>query len=90
MENQLIDVLGWIGQLSLTVCAFPQVIKSIKDGHSNGVSWGTLILWFFGEVLSCSYVIFLGKWPLIINYVFNVLAIPIIIWYKMKTRKTPP
>jgi uncharacterized protein with PQ loop repeat len=89
MESQLIDVLGWIGQLSLTICAFPQVIKSIKNGHSEGVSWGTLILWFVGEVLSCLYVIFLGKWPLI-NYVLNVLAIPIIIWYKIMPRKTLP
>lgn len=89
MENQLMEVLGWVGQLSLTICALPQVIKTIREGHSKGVSWGTLILWFVGEVFSCLYVIFLGKWPLIINYFLNVLVIPIIIWYKVKPRTLP-
>lgn len=83
----MMDALGWIGSFLFAVCAIPQAYKSYKDGHSDGLGWGFLLMWFFGEVLCLIYATGLGAWPLVGNYVFNFLALLVILYYKI-WRKT--
>lgn len=80
----MIETLGWIGCVLLALCGIPQAIKSIKDKHSRGISWSFILMWTLGEVLVLGYTIALGNWPLIVNYVANVLSCGVILFYKIK------
>lgn len=82
-----IDTLGWLGAVAFAVCAIPQAYKSWKGGHSDGISWGFLGLWTFGEICTLIYTIPKGLVPLIFNYLGNLLFLAVIIKYKVRPRK---
>lgn len=80
------ELLGWTGGLLLAVCAVPQAYLSLKQGHSEGVALGMLILWLSGEILTLLYVLPKMDWPLIVNYAANILCIGVICWYRFFPR----
>jgi uncharacterized protein with PQ loop repeat len=83
------ELFGWLGSFCLAICALPQAIKSIRDGHSNGLSYGLLILWFAGEVFTLLYICrSIHSLPLLLNYISNILFLLIIFKYKIFPRKT--
>jgi uncharacterized protein with PQ loop repeat len=88
----MIEFVGWLGSLCFAVCALPQVIQTVKEKNADGISHGLFWLWFFGEIFTIIYVWF-DKYslPLIVNYVFNLILLSIIGYYKYlygKVRKT--
>lgn len=82
-----LELIGWIGGILLAICGIPQAYKSLKQGHSTGISASFLWLWFWGEVLVLIYVVPQLLYPLIFNYLFNIMIIGIILWYKYIPRK---
>lgn len=81
-------ILGWIGSICLAICALPQAILSIKNGHSKGISLGLLILWFIGEICTLLYIIdSINSLPLLLNYILNILFLLIIFKYRFFPRK---
>lgn len=83
----MLELIGWIGSIAFAICALPQAYQSYKDGHSNGVTWGLIVLWWIGEWCSLIYVIPMMKWPLIANYVGNIVFVGIITYYKIWKRR---
>lgn len=77
-----LDRIGWIGSICFAICGLPQAIASWQQGHSDGISWLFLGLWFTGEVLTLIYVMPKRQWPLIFNYVCNLVFIAIVMYYK--------
>lgn len=71
------DIAGWIGAFLLATCGFPQLLKSIRSTKTTiGLSLSFLYLWLTGEILVLWYAIFRApKWPLILNYSFNIVII---------------
>jgi len=82
----ILENLAWIGSLLLAFCSVPQAIKSIYDGHSDGLSWGFILMWFLGEIFTVGYVIAENATPLILNYTANILFLLVIIKYKIWKR----
>ena len=81
----MIEAIGWVGAACFAVCALPQAIKSYKEKSSKGISLLFLFLWVVGEVLTLIYILKTSKqWPLIINYVFNLMCLVVIIYYYFK------
>ena len=62
------EIFGWLGSLLLALCGVPQAIQSYKDKHSDGISWGFLLLWAFGELFAMVYVGEKVDLPLLLNY----------------------
>ena len=83
-----LELIGWIGSIAFAICGAPQAYRSYKDKHSDGVSWGLLNLWMVGELCTLAYVIPKGHWPLIFNYLGNIVFVSIILYYKIKTLYT--
>jgi uncharacterized protein with PQ loop repeat len=86
------EFIGWLGSFCFAICALPQVIDTVKKKHADGFSHGLFWLWLFGEIFTIIYVWF-EKYsvPLIVNYIFNLVLLSIIGYYKYfygKTRKT--
>lgn len=76
--------MGWASTLCFSLCAIPQAWTSYKQKHSDGVSWGLLVLWLLGEIFATIYVLPKKDAPLLVNYAFNMMFIVVIIYYKIK------
>ena len=78
------ELVGWSGALCLAICCAPQSWQSWKEKHSDGINIWLLWLWGVGEVLTLIYVAEkpIPDWPLIFNYMTNIVLLGIIGWYK--------
>lgn len=36
--------IGWIGSILFALCGLPQAIHSMRHGHSDGLTWGFLVV----------------------------------------------
>ena len=82
----MLETIGYIGAACFALSAVPQAYKSFKEGHSKGVSWGLLILWSLGEICLLIYTLPKQDYPLIVNYVSNLILLIVILKYKFKPR----
>lgn len=81
----LVELTGWIGVILLTVCGFPQLYKLYKFKKTDGLSLLMLLLWWFGEILTCVYVFLQSpEPPLLFNYMVNILVVFLIIFLYVK------
>ena len=80
----IFQICGWLGSICLAFCGLPQAWQSYKDKHSDGISWGFLLLWSFGEIFALAYVYDKLDLPLLLNYATNIFILVIIIYYKVK------
>lgn len=78
--------IGWLGSLCFAICGAPQALRSIRDGHSDGLSWGFLLLWFFGELFTLIYVLGHLDYPLLANYTCNLVCLSVVLKYKLRPR----
>lgn len=83
MRAKLLELTGWIGSIAFALSAAPQALKSIQDGHSDGIAGGMLTLWCIGEICSLVYVWPKKHVPLIANYILNFIFLCVIIYYKL-------
>jgi len=81
------ELIGYIGSIMLAFCGLPQAIESFKTKSSEGLTWGFLALWFFGEILTFAYVLPKMDLPLLINYSANIIFLLIILYYKINPKK---
>jgi uncharacterized protein with PQ loop repeat len=77
------EIIGWIGSILLAFCGLPQAIESYRTKSSDGLTWGLLLMWFWGEIFTIIYIIPKWHWPLIFNYTANIIFLVIIIYYKL-------
>lgn len=84
---ELIPILGWLGSILFALCGVPQAIKAYREKHARGLDWTFLMMWLFGELFCIIYAVDLKAWPLVFNYVFNLLSLFVILIYKVKDRK---
>lgn len=83
------EMLGYIGAGLLAICAFPQMLKSIIDGHARGVSHLFLWFWYLGEIfmtIFCYSSLPITS-PLMLNYIANTIMLTVIVKYKYLERK---
>jgi uncharacterized protein with PQ loop repeat len=87
MIEVISEVLGWIGAACFSVCAIPQALHCYRTKSAAGLSRLTLGLWLTGEISLLGYTL-LGPFSLqlLVNYVFNLLCLCVIIYYKIKER----
>lgn len=82
------DIIGWSGSVFLAICGAPQALKSIREGHSRGVSASFLMLWLGGELCylySTAAKFGLVSW-LVFNYVGNIVFVLVIIYFALFPR----
>jgi uncharacterized protein with PQ loop repeat len=79
-------MIGMIGNLCLTFCAVPELIRTIKDRRCH-IGWGFLSMWLIGEILCFFYGWELMELPLIINYSFNLIVASVMIIFKISGKK---
>lgn len=80
------EIMGWLGSICLAICGLPQAWQSYKDKNSDGISWGFILLWAFGEVFALAYVYDKLDLPLVLNYSTNILILGVILYFKIKPK----
>ena len=81
-------MLGYIGNILLSVCALPLAISAISRGYDKTPRL-FLILWFMGEILACLDAIYnVGfYYPIFVNYGCNIVILLIIFKYHFWPRE---
>ena len=80
------EIIGWIGSALFALCGLPQAVQSTREGHSHGLSWLFLLMWFWGEIFTLCYVWPKMDYPLLANYFVNMVFVVIILFYKIFPR----
>jgi len=81
------ETIGYIGSILLAICGLPQAIESYKTKSSEGLTWGFILLWFFGEIFTFAYILPKMDLPLLINYSVNIIFLIIILYFKIFPKK---
>lgn len=84
-----IETVGYIGAALLAVCALPQMIMAIRNGHLRGFSSLTLLSWYIGEILMLYFLVNTvgASGPLFWNYFANIVMLTVMVKYKYWERK---
>lgn len=77
------DVVGLVGSICFAICGVPAALDAWRR-KGCCYPWSFLLLWLVGEVLTSAYVLYLGNWILMINYVVNLICLLVIIRYNRK------
>jgi uncharacterized protein with PQ loop repeat len=80
-------LIAWIGAFFLALCGLPQAALCWKNGNARGMDPYFLAMWLMGELLMFAYVVYLGDWPLTVNYGLNLVVLLVIWRYKIWPRK---
>ena len=85
------SVSGWIGSILLGLCGVPQAYRSFKEGHSDGLSTTSILMWTFGE-LFVTYAVFTDTHSpyLLFNYGLNIFLLLVMCRYKFFPRRSFP
>ena len=71
----MIEIIGYLGALLLTISAVPQLVKTLKSKKADDLSISMLLFWSIGCFLMFVYVLLTsGSLPLLLNYLFNTLV----------------
>lgn len=84
------EAIGYAGAILLAICALPQMIMSILDGHSRGLSHMFLMSWYIGEIFMLAFTLSITgpTGPLFYNYAINTLMLTVIVKYKYLPRSS--
>lgn len=77
------DLIGSLGHILLAVCGVPAAIETLRKKYTP-VPWSLLIPWGLGEVLALMHAIYYSFTPTYVNYITNIVAIGIMVYYKLK------
>lgn len=72
--NNLMTIVGVIGAGAFAVCTLPQLIKSIQQKSTSGISMLFIVLSIIGNIFSAAYVFYTNvcngsyQYPLYANY----------------------
>ncbi len=81
------QIIGYAAMLCLASATLPQVYKTIKEGHSNGMAGGYIVLLLSGFSLMSTYLLLTKPvWPVLLNYLINITMMLTIGYYKLFPR----
>lgn len=79
-SEQTFKFIGWFGNIILSIGVIPQVYQTFTTHDVDSFSWSFLLMWAFGVLFTFIYIIqdnYMVKkyqWPLLLNYLVNILA----------------
>ena len=82
----MIETIGWLGGFFFAICGIPQAWGCYKAKNADGLTHGFLWSWVLGEVFTLFYILAQDNLllPLVANYIFNLLSLLIIMYYKYR------
>jgi uncharacterized protein with PQ loop repeat len=90
MNTVWIEILAWLSNGAFSIAAIPQLYKTVKDGHADGLTWSFLCLWLLGESGSAVCLVNKHMPAFLCSYILNIFFILVILLYKIFPRKKKP
>lgn len=87
MNDQEVDIFGWIGGILIITVNIPQLVKLYRTKSGDDLSYYTLVLTIIGGIFFLVYGILLNKLPIIVSNVIIILIALIILFLKKKFKK---
>ncbi len=81
-------MLGWTGNILLSIGVLPQVVFTWRTHDVSSFSWPFLLMWNIGVLLTFVYIVAdnvrAGKfqYPLLLNYLVNILGTLYLVYAK--------
>jgi len=72
--------LGWFGNIILSIGVIPQVYQTWTTHDVSSFNWSFLLMWAFGVLFTFIYILHDNykdgkyQYPLLLNYLVNILA----------------
>lgn len=74
MPSIIIDIVGYVGALLISIAFLPQTIKLIKDKNTKGLSLISYSIYQLGLVLFIIYSSSIKNYPLLFANVFGTIV----------------
>lgn len=74
MPSIIIDIVGYVGALLISIAFLPQTIKLIKDKNTKGLSLISCSVYQLGLVLFIIYSSLIKNYPLLFANVFGTIV----------------
>jgi len=93
MDFNLIEGIGWFGNIILSIGVIPQVIKTWKTHDMSSFNWSFLLMWSFGVLFTFIYIAYNDiakgefQYPLWLNYLVNIVATFYLVYAKFAYNK---
>lgn len=66
------QILGWIATILFSVMLIPQILKTIRERNTSGVSIMLFVTYLVANIIAFIYAIMISQNPLIIKYVIGI------------------
>lgn len=83
LTAQIVDYIGVVGGFLLAVCALPLVVEVVRKRNAAGIPPMFVGVWLAGEIFLLVFGGYHNLLPIIINTAFNIIALLIIIYFKV-------
>ena len=93
MDFNFFEVLGWLGNIILSIGVIPQVIQTWRTHNVSSFNWSFLLMWAFGVLFTFIYIVHKNvvsgqfQYPLWLNYLVNIIATFYLVWAKWRYSK---
>ncbi len=74
MNLDIAQILGWIATLLFSIMLIPQMIKTLKEKDTSGVSLFLFLIYLVANVIALSYALLIEQKPLIIKYSIAIVT----------------
>ncbi len=88
MKDKFFNSMGWFGNILLSIGVFPQVYQTWTTSDVSSFSWSFLLMWNIGVLLTFFYILYDNlkikkyQYPLLINYLVNILGTAYLVYAK--------
>ena len=83
------DIIATIATIILVLCPSQQTLRSIREGHSDGLAGIGLLMWLSGCILMTIYLLSIPTSSIyvIINFVVSIVMASIQTYFKFFPRR---
>ncbi len=83
------DLVGWIGSIAFAICGLPQAWECHWNRTARGINPVFILLWLTGELCYVVSILLKFGWVhwMMFNYLTNIFAVAVIIYYLILDRR---
>ncbi len=74
MNNDFIQILGWIATFLFSIMIIPQMVKTYRSKDTSGVSLLMFIIFLIANIIALTYALFIKQFPLIVKYIIALVT----------------
>lgn len=82
----LANILGWTATVLFTLCYVPQIIVTLKQKTTKGLSFWMIAIQFIANIIALVYATLISQAPLQIKYILALVFLSVCIFTYLRYR----